>query len=99
MTIITLPCLCDRAAARALIPDIRDALGPEPLTINAAAVERIGQAMLQVLVAAARSDSGITITAPSSAFEEALALTGLDRVLGCEIGDAHTAAAPAENAQ
>lgn len=84
MTTLALPRNCDRAAARALLPDIQDAIGPQPLVIDASAVERIGQAMLQVLVAAARSDSGITLAAPSSAFAEAAALTGLAEVLGCE---------------
>lgn len=89
MTIIALPHTCDRAAARALLPDIRDAIGPQPLMVDASAVERIGQAMLQVLVAAARSESGITLTSPSAAFADAAALTGLTATLGCE--DAATA--------
>jgi anti-anti-sigma regulatory factor len=85
VTTITLPRCCDRAAARALLPDIRDAVSPQPLTIDASEVERIGQAMLQVLVAAARSESGIAIAAASRAFAEALELTGLDKALACEI--------------
>ncbi|MGY6550527.1 MAG: STAS domain-containing protein [Erythrobacter sp.] len=85
MTTITLPRTCDRAAARALLPDIRDALGPHPLMIDAGAVERIGQAMLQVLVAAARSESGISIAAASPAFAETLALTGLEQALTGEM--------------
>lgn len=84
MTTIALPRTCDRAAARALLPDIRDAVGPQPLIIDASGVERIGQAMLQVLLAAARSDSGITIPAPSAAFAETAALAGLAAALGCE---------------
>lgn len=88
MTTIALPPNCDRAAARALLPDIRDALGPRPVAIDASAVERIGQAMLQVLVAAARSDSGITLVSPSAALVDALALTGLDAALANEIGEA-----------
>jgi anti-anti-sigma regulatory factor len=84
VTTISLPRNSDRAAARALLPDIRDAIGPQPLVIDASAVERIGQAMLQVLIAAARSDSGITLAAPSSAFAEAAALSGLASALGCE---------------
>ncbi|MCU0946663.1 MAG: STAS domain-containing protein [Porphyrobacter sp.] len=84
MTTLVLPRTCDRAAARALLPDMRDAIGPQPVVVDASAVERIGQAMLQVLVAAARSESGITLTAPSRAVLEAAALTGLSGVLGCE---------------
>lgn len=86
MTTIALPPTCDRAAARALLPDIRDGLGPHPLVIDASNVERIGQTMLQLLVSAARSDSGITLAAPSNACCEALVLAGLDKVLGCDLG-------------
>lgn len=96
MTIFALPPTCDRAAARALLPDIRDCLGPHPLMIDASAVERIGQAMLQVLVAAARTESGIAIASPSAAFAEALALTGLDTVLASEISDTASAKEPAQ---
>jgi anti-anti-sigma regulatory factor len=96
MTTLVLPPTCDRAAARAILPDIRDALGPAPLTIDASAVERIGQAMLQVLVGAARSDSGITIACPSAAFAEVLRLTGLDTVLASEISDTASAKEPAQ---
>ncbi|MGY6637455.1 MAG: hypothetical protein ABS49_07100 [Erythrobacter sp. SCN 62-14] len=96
MTTLALPPNCDRAAARALLPDIRDALGPHSLTIDASAVERIGQAMLQVLVAAARSESGITIARPSAAFTEMLRLTGLDSVLASEISDTASAKEPAQ---
>jgi anti-anti-sigma regulatory factor len=93
VTILVLPPTCDRAAARAFLPDIRDALGPNPMIVDASEVERIGQAMLQVLVAAARSDSGITIASPSAAFTEVLRLSGLDQVLASEIGDAACSAA------
>ena len=84
MTTLTVPALCDRAAARALHPDIRDAIGNDPLVINASKVERIGQAMLQLLVSAAQSDAGITLEEPSPAMQEALRLSGLVRVLGNE---------------
>lgn len=82
---LTLPALCDRAAARALHPDIRDAVGNDPLVIDASQVERIGQAMLQLLVAAANTESGITIQSPSAAVIEAMRVAGLDTVLGEEI--------------
>lgn len=82
---LTLPTLCDRAAARALHPDIRDAVGNEPLVIVASEVERIGQAMLQLLVSAANTDAGITIESPSIAVIEALRTAGLETVLGEDI--------------
>ena len=78
---IILPPLCDRAAAAALYPELAEALGAAVLPIDASRVERIGQAMLQVLVSAARSESGIAIHSPSPAFTAALRLTGLDRVV------------------
>lgn len=82
---LTLPTLCDRAAARALHPDIRDAVGNDPLVIDASEVERIGQAMLQLLVAAAKTEAGITIQSPSAAVIEAMRVAGLETVLGEEI--------------
>ena len=82
---LTLPTICDRAAARALHPDIRDAVGNEPLAIDASEVERIGQAMLQLLVSAANTDAGITIESPSTAVIEAMRTAGLETVLGEDI--------------
>lgn len=78
---ITLPPICDRSAAAALYPEIAESLGPTPLAIDAARVERIGQAMLQLLVSAARSEGGITIHQPSPALTAALELTRLDAVV------------------
>ena len=75
---ITLPPLCDRGAAAALYPEIAESLGVAPLAIDAGRVERIGQAMLQLLVSAARSEAGIVIQQPSPAFLAALALAGLE---------------------
>ena len=93
MTTFTLPAVCDRAAARALHPDLRDAIGNAPLTIDASAVERIGQAMLQLLVAAARSEAGIILAAPSPFVIEAVERAALMPVLGEDI------AYPAETEQ
>jgi anti-anti-sigma regulatory factor len=78
---ITLPSICDRSAASALYPEIAESLGPAPLPVDAARVERIGQAMLQLLVSAARSEGGIVIRDPSEAFTAALRLAGLDHIL------------------
>jgi len=78
---ITLPNLCDRAAAAALYPELTEALGTAVLAVDASQVVRIGQAMLQVLVSAARSESGIAIHAPSIAFSAALRMTGLELVV------------------
>jgi anti-anti-sigma regulatory factor len=78
---ISLPPICDRAAAAAHFHEFAEALGAVPLVIDASRVDRIGQAMLQVLVSAARSEGGIALHAPSAPFMAALQLTGLDRVL------------------
>lgn len=78
---ITLPSICDRSAAAALYPELAESLGPAPLVVDAARVERIGQAMLQMLVSAARSEGGITVQSPSPAFTASLRLTGLDHVI------------------
>jgi anti-anti-sigma regulatory factor len=78
---ITLPPVCDRSAAAALYPELAESLGTAPLAVDAARVERIGQAMLQLLVSAARSEGGIAIRHPSPAFTTALGLTGLDHLL------------------
>jgi anti-anti-sigma regulatory factor len=78
---ITLPPICDRSAAAALYPELAEALGPVPLAVDAARVERIGQAMLQLLVSAARSEGGIAVHKPSQAFTAALALTGLEDIV------------------
>ena len=78
---IVLPPVCDRAAALALYPELSETLGASALVIDASRVERIGQAMLQVLVSAARSEGGIAIHAPSEAFSAALQLAGLERVV------------------
>lgn len=78
---ISLPPICDRSAAAALYPELAEALGPVPLAVDASRVERIGQAMLQVLVSAARSEGGIAVQNPSPAFTAALALTGLEQIV------------------
>ncbi len=78
---IALPPVCDRSAAAALYPELAESLGATPLGIDAGRVEKIGQAMLQLLVSAAKSEGGITIHQPSPAFTAALELTGLDFVI------------------
>ena len=81
MQTITLPSKCDRAAASALFPEMSDALGVHPLTVDAGRVERIGQAMLQLLVSAARTEGGIALVNPSEPFVAAARLAGLEALL------------------
>lgn len=78
---ITLPPICDRSAAAALYPEFTEALGAVPLAIDASRVERIGQAMLQILVSATRSEGGIAVQNASPALIAALQLTGLENVV------------------
>ncbi|UAB79555.1 STAS domain-containing protein [Erythrobacter sp. SCSIO 43205] len=84
MNTVTLPAICDRAAARALYPELCDSIGPERLSVNASAVERTGQAMLQVLASAATTESGISIEEPSEPFVKAIKLAGLETILGSD---------------
>ena len=79
MTTITLPPRCDRAAVRALLPELV-AAGSTALSIDAAHVEQAGQALLQLLLSARRHSPGTVIT-PSAALIDAAALAGLDAEL------------------
>lgn len=74
---LSLPAICDRSAARAMHTDLCDALGQDRVEIDAGSVEKIGMAMLQVLLSAGRSEAGIQIDNPSQAFHEVAELTGL----------------------
>lgn len=85
MSAFTLPSICDRAAARTLHVDLHGANEDAPIVFDASKVERIGQAMLQVLVSAEQSVSGITVKDASEAFLEATRLAGLAPVLTPEV--------------
>ena len=91
MNTVTLPAICDRAAARALYPELCDSLGPERLRVDASAVERAGQAMLQLLASAAATQSGIALQSPSEAFIRATHLAGLEFILGSDCKQAGAA--------
>ncbi len=84
MNTFELPAIGDRSAARALYLDLRDAVGPQPLAIDASKVERLGQAMLQLLVSASQSEAGIAIEAPSEAFLDTIRLAGLEQAFSTE---------------
>ena len=85
---IVLPPYCDRGATLALHPEFLAQLGAGPIEIDASGSERVGQLMLQLLLAARRSSGGATITA-SPALREAAELAGLTGELfdTCEAGD------------
>jgi len=61
MSTIILPSRCDRAAAEALLPEMVAALGGGSLKIDARLCNHVGQAMLQLLVSARRSNEGAHI--------------------------------------
>lgn len=84
MNTITLPANCDRAAAQAILQELCDALGPGPLCIDASGVTRIGQAMLQILIAATREGGGIVVHQPSKHFLDAALLAGLNDLANAE---------------
>lgn len=91
MTTVTLPAICDRAAARSLHPDFCDAIGEQKIAVDASAVERIGQSMLQLLASASATESGISLHGPSEAFTRAIGLAGLQASLGADIEEASAA--------
>lgn len=80
MTAIRLPARCDRAAVQALLPELRAAQGEKPILIDAGGVEQVGQAALQLLLSARRSEGGARIT-PSPALLDAAQITGLEAEL------------------
>ena len=79
MTIETfaLPADCNREAAQSLRKELAEAIAGE-VCINAAAVERIGQPMLQVLLAARMHNPATTIGDPSQGIREAARLAGVE---------------------
>ena len=80
MTTIKLPPRCDRAAIQALVPDFVAAQSAGQFAIDASEVEQIGQAALQLLVAARKAGPGASIR-PSAALRDAAQITGLSTVL------------------
>ena len=81
MTRIDLPPRADRAAAEALLPAIRGAVAAGDVTIDGSDVAQIGQAMLQLLIAARRSAQsaghGFALNG-SEAMRASLALAGAE---------------------
>ena len=88
MNTVSLPAICDRAAARSVLVDFLDAAGETKIVVDASSVNRIGQAMLQLLVSASKTEGGISLNAPSEAFMKAIRLAGLEPMLGADIEEA-----------
>lgn len=83
---IALAAILDTAAATPLRQTLRTAIDAgQPIRIDAAGVERVGQACLQILVAteAAAESAGIefSITGASPAFADMATLAALDTLL------------------
>lgn len=85
MAAITLPPRCDRAAADALLPQLVAASREGRIAIDGTGVQQVGQAVLQLLVAARTGTGGATIVA-SPALAEAGRLAGLSAELFEETG-------------
>ena len=84
LSAIKLPAVCDTLASDTLKTEMSDVCGVATVEIDAAEVEKIGQACLQLLVAASRSSGGIAIKNPSEAFAASADLAGLASVLALE---------------
>ncbi|PXW79413.1 STAS domain-containing protein [Blastomonas natatoria] len=89
MTQLTLPSRCDRAAAIALHPELRDKLKAGPVTLDGSDVSALGQAMLQLLLSARqtanRTGQSLTIT-PSEKMRSTLTNAGADPDMLCGNG-------------
>ncbi len=81
MQIIELPSHCDRAAAAALHPEFLAAAGEKATKVDASKVERLGFAVMQLLVSADHTEGGIALNAPSEPFVDTLRLAGLETLL------------------
>lgn len=88
MNTVILPAICDRTAARSVYPELIGSIGDAKVTIDASGVERVGQAMLQLLVSASETEGGIALNCPSEPFLNAISLAGLQATLGADITDA-----------
>lgn len=80
MSDIKLPADCGRDSALMVLEQLRAAAAGPP-ALDGSAVQTIGQAMLQVLLAARCDHPSLTIANPSPALREAARLTGVSEAL------------------
>lgn len=80
MSNITLPADCGRDSALAVLAQLRAATAGPP-AIDGSAVQTIGQAMLQVLLAARRDHPSLAIANPSTGLRDAAQITGVSEAL------------------
>lgn len=84
-----LPAILDLHAVAALLPALRDAAAIGRVRLDGAAVERVGQAGLQLLLSATHpAAASATLVACSAALRRAAELAGVDHLLGTEEGQA-----------
>jgi anti-anti-sigma regulatory factor len=84
---VTLPPRLDRSAAASLAPVIATAIRDGAVVLDGRAVERIGQAGMQLLLSAratARAAGAVLSIEPSLAMHDAACLAGLDQLLFAE---------------
>lgn len=75
--VIVLPANATLAVAEELLPAFRAAAAAGPISVDASQTSALGQAMLQLLLAAARHPAGFELLAPSEAVRDRLAQLGL----------------------
>lgn len=83
MTNYALPANCNREAALSLLAFLTEAADGK-VSIDAASVEKIGQPMLQVLLAARAGGTDVVVSKPSPALREAAALVAVENHLLAE---------------
>lgn len=84
MATIDLPARADRAAAETLLPVLRDAAQAGDVSIDGRAVVQLGQAMVQLLIAARRAAETAGhrfVLDPSEAMAATLAMAGAEALL------------------
>lgn len=84
MTEIPLPARCDRQAIVQLVDPIIEALGQGPVTLDATALAKPGQAVLQLLLSARKTAAEMgqgCMIKPSDALREMAAMVGAEAAL------------------
>ena len=84
MTDITLPARCDRQAIVQLVDPIMAALGAGAVTLDASAVAKPGQALLQLLLSARKTAAELgqaCVIKPSDPLREMAAMVGAEAAL------------------
>ena len=78
---VSLPSVCDRAAAETVHAELSDALSSQPIDVDGSDVTKVGLLVLQLLVSATKSEGGIRLVEPSKQLSETITLFGLEEAL------------------